>query len=359
MSLVVSTTIDRKSIEATYAAIRPHIRVTPILDLDARDLDLPSCPLTLKLELCQHSGSFKARGMATAVSRNAELGATGFIAPSAGNAAGALAAYAAAAGLPATVLMPVDAPEVNQVEALVCGAGLVLVDGLISDCGRVAAQLAARTGAFDVSTLKEPYRVKSKKTMRLELANQFGWELYDTTGTTEDWSYNATGGLGFTFEIGKGEGLALTGAGFHPVYPVGVIAEYFGKGPWAGMGNRSAYFIAYDWASQTANHALIEGRAKPGSELTLTKSFDMFTSPREDNNWTPISFTDTLVSGTEINNTGWIFAHGALAGLEGMRCAIGHILTLVPSLPQTQDYPHNIEKKPSIITWLSRFHTLN
>jgi hypothetical protein len=125
-------------------------------------------------------------------------------------------------------------------------------------------------------------------------ASQHGYELYDTTGTTEDWSYNATGGLGFTFEIGKGEGLALTGAGFHPVYPVGVVAEYFGKGPWAGKGNRSAYLIALEWVAETANHAVIEGRARPGTELRLTKSFEMFTSPRPENSWTPIAFTDSL-----------------------------------------------------------------
>jgi hypothetical protein len=127
-------------------------------------------------------------------------------------------------------------------------------------------------------------------------ASQYSYQLYDTTGTTEDWSYNATGGLGFTFEIGKGEGAALTGAGFHPVYPVGVVAEYFGKGPWAGKGNRSAYFIALEWAAETANHSLIEGRAKPGTELRLTKSFEMFTSPRPENNWIPVSFTDSLAS---------------------------------------------------------------
>ncbi|HSK23353.1 MAG TPA: threonine synthase [Egicoccus sp.] len=135
--------------------------------------------LRIKAEGGNPTGSFKARGMTAAVSRNAELGATSFIAPSAGNAAGALAAYAAAAGVPATVLMPVDAPLVNQIEVQVCGARLVLVEGLISDCGKVGAQIAARTGAFDVSTLKEPYRVEGKKTMGLELAEQYGWRLPD------------------------------------------------------------------------------------------------------------------------------------------------------------------------------------
>jgi threonine synthase len=108
-----------------------------------------------------------------------ELGATSFIAPSAGNAAGALAAYGAAAGAGVTVVVPADAPPATRDEALVMGARLVLVDGLISDCGRIASSLAETLGAFDVSTLKEPYRVEGKKTMGFELAEQRGWRLPD------------------------------------------------------------------------------------------------------------------------------------------------------------------------------------
>ncbi|MDX1621094.1 MAG: threonine synthase, partial [Nitriliruptorales bacterium] len=140
-------------------------------------VDLPR--LLLKAEGVNPTGSFKARGMATAVSRNKELGATSFLAPSAGNAAGALAAYGAAAGTPVTVLMPADAPRSNQVEVLMCGAQLVLVDGLISDCGRLGAVVAEHTGAFDVSTMKEPYRVEGKKTMGLELVEELGWRVPD------------------------------------------------------------------------------------------------------------------------------------------------------------------------------------
>ncbi|MBS3941793.1 MAG: threonine synthase [Actinobacteria bacterium] len=152
---------------------------TPLVAAPRLGARLDLADLRIKAEGGNPTGSFKARGMTAAVSRNAELGATSFIAPSAGNAAGALAAYGAAAGLPVTVLMPVDAPEVNKVEVLVCGARLILVEGLISDCGRVGAELAKLTGAFDVSTLKEPYRVEGKKTMGLELAEQFDWQLPD------------------------------------------------------------------------------------------------------------------------------------------------------------------------------------
>jgi threonine synthase len=135
--------------------------------------------LATKAEGLNPTGSFKARGMAAAVSRALELGVASFTAPSAGNAAGALAAYGAAAGAEVTVLIPVDAAPVNRQEALAMGARLVLVEGLISDCGRISTALAERTGAFDVSTLKEPYRVEGKKTMGFELAEQRDWRLPD------------------------------------------------------------------------------------------------------------------------------------------------------------------------------------
>ena len=135
--------------------------------------------LLVKAESLNPTGSFKARGMTVAVSRARELGATSFVMPSAGNAGGALAAYAGVAGVHATVVMPSDSPLVNQVEVAACGADLILMDGLISDCGRLSARIAERTGAFNLSTLKEPYRVEGKKTMGIELAQDLGWSLPD------------------------------------------------------------------------------------------------------------------------------------------------------------------------------------
>jgi threonine synthase len=135
--------------------------------------------LSTKAEGLNPTGSFKARGMAVAVSRAVELGVTSFIAPSAGNAAGALAAYGAASGAQVTVLTPADATPVNRQEVLAMGARLILVRGLISDCGKISTALAAEIGAFDVSTLKEPYRLEGKKTMGFELAEQYGWRLPD------------------------------------------------------------------------------------------------------------------------------------------------------------------------------------
>jgi threonine synthase len=152
---------------------------TPLLEASRLGRAFGMSGLLVKAESLNPTGSFKARGMAVAVSRAKELGATRFVMPSAGNAGGALAAYAGVAGLQATVVMPADAPTINQVEVVTCGAELILVDGLISDCGRLTTRIADRTGAFNLSTLKEPYRVEGKKTMGMELAEDLGWSLPD------------------------------------------------------------------------------------------------------------------------------------------------------------------------------------
>ena len=130
----------------------------------------------LKEEGANPTGSFKARGMAMAVTMARGYGLKKLAAPSAGNAAGALAAYAAAAGLEAHIFMPKDVPFANYLEALLYGANITLVDGLISDCGRMVAERKEIEGWFDVSTLKEPFRVEGKKTMGYELVEQLGWE---------------------------------------------------------------------------------------------------------------------------------------------------------------------------------------
>jgi threonine synthase len=133
--------------------------------------------LYVKDEGLNPTGSFKARGMTAAVTRAKQLGARTLAAPSAGNAGGALAAYAAAAGLPAVIVMPADTPAANVMECRAFGAKVVLLDGLISDCGRYVAEHKDREGWYDVSTLKEPYRVEGKKTMGYELWEQFDGKL--------------------------------------------------------------------------------------------------------------------------------------------------------------------------------------
>jgi len=135
--------------------------------------------LYVKDEGLNPTGSFKARGMTTAVSRAKQLGAKALAAPTAGNAGGALAAYAAAAGLPAVIVMPADTPAANVMECQAFGAKVVKLNGLISDCGKYVAAHKDIEGWYDVSTLKEPYRVEGKKTMGYELWEQFGGKLPD------------------------------------------------------------------------------------------------------------------------------------------------------------------------------------
>ena len=125
------------------------------------------------------TGSFKARGLAMAVSKAKSLGLTALAIPSAGNAATALAAYAAAAGITTHIFMPQDTPAFNKQTCQLAGANVTLIDGLINDAGRIVAERKTQEGWFDVSTLKEPYRVEGKKTMGFELAEQFDWELPD------------------------------------------------------------------------------------------------------------------------------------------------------------------------------------
>jgi threonine synthase len=135
--------------------------------------------LYIKDEGLNPTGSFKARGMTAAVSRAKQLGAKALAAPTAGNAGGALAAYAAAAGLPAVIVMPADTPSANVMECQAFGAKVVKLNGLISDCGKYVAERKDREGWYDVSTLKEPYRIEGKKTMGYELWEQFGGKLPD------------------------------------------------------------------------------------------------------------------------------------------------------------------------------------
>ncbi|MFL6437444.1 MAG: threonine synthase [Terriglobales bacterium] len=135
--------------------------------------------LWIKDEGANPTGSFKARGLCMAVTMARHYGLKKLAIPSAGNAAGALAAYAAAAGIESHIFMPKDVPEANLVECTAYGADVTLVDGLISDCARMVGERKQAEGWFDVSTLKEPFRVEGKKTMGLEVAEQLGWRLPD------------------------------------------------------------------------------------------------------------------------------------------------------------------------------------
>ena len=152
---------------------------TPLLEAPHLGKHLGMRRLFIKDESLNPTGSFKARGLGVAVARALELKARRFVIPTAGNAGGALAAYAARGGAEAHVYMPQDAPLANRREVEVSGANLHLVEGLISDAAREAGEQARRKRWFDVSTFKEPYRCEGKKTMGLELAEALGWRLPD------------------------------------------------------------------------------------------------------------------------------------------------------------------------------------
>jgi threonine synthase len=153
--------------------------MTPLIRLPALERRLGGGELIVKDEGHLPTGSFKARGLAIAVSMARAFGVRRAAMPSNGNAGAALAAYGARAGIEAYVFCPADTPEVNLREIAALGAHLSRVDGLIGDCGKIVAEQTARMGWFDVSTLKEPYRIEGKKTMGFELAEQLGWTLPD------------------------------------------------------------------------------------------------------------------------------------------------------------------------------------
>src|SRR5262245_1099284 len=153
--------------------------MTPLLGCPRLGRDFGLERLWIKDESQVPTGSFKSRGMTTAVSMARHLGLARLAIPTAGNAGGALAAYGARAGMEVFAFMPHDTPIINQLEAHLCGARVFLVNGLITDCGRIVRDGAERMGWFDMSTLKEPYRLEGKKTMGLELAEQLRWRLPD------------------------------------------------------------------------------------------------------------------------------------------------------------------------------------
>jgi threonine synthase len=162
---------------------------TALVKVPNMENELGLANLYVKDESSNPTGSFKARGLAAAVSKAKELGVQKVIIPTAGNAGGAMAAYAARAGIKALIYMPKDTPRANIEESRITGAEVILVDGLISDAAGMAEKKAADEGWFDLSTFKEPYRVEGKKIMGYELAESFGWTLpnviiYPTGGGT-------------------------------------------------------------------------------------------------------------------------------------------------------------------------------
>ncbi|MFO7764651.1 MAG: threonine synthase [Wenzhouxiangellaceae bacterium] len=185
----IAAALDRDEVAARDGGFYKWRELLPFADHQGvprlGEIDTPLIPMgtapnvTIKDEGRLPTGSFKARGLALAVAMARELGLDKLCMPSNGNAGAALAAYATRAGMQSLVYCPADTPRMNIDETRLCGAEVVEVDGYIDDCGKLLAERAQQEGWFDVSTLKEPYRLEGKKTMGLELAAQWGWKLPD------------------------------------------------------------------------------------------------------------------------------------------------------------------------------------
>jgi len=241
---------DREPSLWRYRELLPVARDESIVSLGETMSPLVDCPalaqqlgvkrLLVKDESRLPTGSFKARGMALAVSMAKELGIQALAIPTAGNAGGALAAYAAKAGMDCTVLMPEDTPEVNRYEAALFGARTFLVNGLINDCGALVREGASRFDWFDVSTLKEPYRIEGKKTMGLELAEQMDWQLPDAifyptgggTGLIGMWkAFAELGELGWLESDARPRMYSCQSSGCSPIATAFDAGERFASAP--------------------------------------------------------------------------------------------------------------------------------
>jgi len=198
--------------------------MTPLLAVPRLASSLGLSRLWVKDDGLLPTGSFKARGASVGVSRARELGVRAMAMPTNGNAGAAWSAYAARAGLDMLVAMPVDAPAITRVEIVAAGGWLVLIDGLISDAGRLVSAAVAGTEWFDVGTLKEPYRIEGKKTMGFELAEQLGWRMPDVV------VYPTGGGVGL-IGIVKALGELVTLGWLHGPLPRMVCVQAAGCAP--------------------------------------------------------------------------------------------------------------------------------
>src|SRR5580700_2744716 len=250
--------------------------------------------LYVKDEGLNPTGSFKARGMTAAVTRAKQLGARALAAPTAGNAGGALAAYAAAAGLPAVIVMPADTPAANVMECQAFGAKVVKLNGLISDCGKYVAEHKDREGWYDVSTLKEPYRVEGKKTMGYELWEQFEGRLPDV----------------IIYPTGGGVGLIGMCKAFDEMQEMGWIGE--ARPRMVAVQAEGCAPIVKAWEAQRTTSEFFQNAATLASGLRVPGPLGDFLILRmlKQTNGTALTVTDEemLQAGKELASLEGIFA---------------------------------------------------
>lgn len=229
--------------------------MTPLLQLNTLGKKYALPQLFLKDESLNPTGSFKARGLSVAVSKAKEMGITSCVIPTAGNAGGALSAYCAKAGIQATVIMPKHTPVIFQQECKLYGAEVILTEGLISDCGKLAKAMQQQKGVFDMSTLKEPYRLEGKKTLGYEIAEQFDWQLPDV----------------IVYPTGGGTGLIAIWKAFKEMIVMGWIENKLPK--MIAVQVENCQPIVYSWKGLHANASAYKGKASLANGLAVPNPF--------------------------------------------------------------------------------------
>ena len=229
--------------------------MTPVLQLNTLKKKHSIPQLFLKDESLNPTGSFKARGLSVAVSKAKEMGIKSCIVPTAGNAGGALSAYCAKAGIAATVIMPKHTPLVFQQECMLYGAEVILVEGLINDCGKLAKTIQQQKEVFDMSTLKEPYRLEGKKTLGYEIAEQFNWQLPDV----------------IVYPTGGGTGLIAIWKAFKEMVAMGWIEDKLPK--MIAVQAENCQPIVYSWKDLHANASQYKGKASLANGLAVPNPF--------------------------------------------------------------------------------------
>lgn len=260
--------------------------------------------LFLKDESLNPTGSFKARGLSVAVSKAKEMGISSCIIPTAGNAGGAMSAYCAKAGIEATVIMPRHTPLVFQQECTLYGAELILQEGLISDCGKLAKKLQQQRGSFDMSTLKEPYRLEGKKTLGYEIAEQFDWQLPDV----------------IVYPTGGGTGLIGIWKAFGEMVKMGWIKNKLPK--MIAVQAQNCQPIVCSWKGMHTNASAYIGKASLANGLAVPNPFgeDMMMQTLKQSSGTALSVTEEeMVSGVKEIAA----AEGILVAPEGAAVWIG------------------------------------
>ena len=229
--------------------------MTPVLQLDTLGKKYCLPQLFLKDESLNPTGSFKARGLSVAVSKAKEMGIKSCIVPTAGNAGGALSAYCAKAGIAATVIMPKHTPLIFQQECILYGAEVILVEGLINDCGKLAKSIQQQKDVFDMSTLKEPYRLEGKKTLGYEIAEQFNWQLPDV----------------IIYPTGGGTGLIGIWKAFKEMIAMGWIENRLPK--MIAVQSANCQPIIYSWKGLHTDASSYKGKASLANGLAVPNPF--------------------------------------------------------------------------------------